>query len=57
MIPRDLTLDSTITVLEDPDEKELFLNFVRRMLKWVPKERSSAKELLDDPWLARPGRS
>ena len=32
-------------------EKVLFLNFVRKMLKWNPKERSSAKELLDDDWL------
>lgn len=33
------------------EEKALFLNFTRKMLKWKPEERSSAKELLDDPWL------
>lgn len=33
------------------EEKALFLNFARKMLKWKPEERSSAKELLDDPWL------
>lgn len=33
-------------------EKELFLNFVRKILRWKPEERSSAKELLDDPWLS-----
>jgi len=32
------------------EEKTLFLNFVRRMLKWKPEERSSAEELLGDPW-------
>ncbi|EXJ79988.1 CMGC/SRPK protein kinase [Capronia epimyces CBS 606.96] len=32
-------------------EKEVFLNFMRSMLKWLPEERSSANELLDDPWL------
>lgn len=31
--------------------KEEFLPFVKRMLRWKPKERSSARELLDDPWL------
>lgn len=31
--------------------KELFLQFVRSMLRWVPEERKTAKELLHDPWL------
>jgi len=35
------------------EEKALFLNFARKMLKWKPEERSSAKELLDDIWLNR----
>lgn len=29
----------------------MFINFVKRMLKWNPAERSTAKELLQDPWL------
>lgn len=33
------------------EEKKLFLDFVRKMLKWKPEERNSAKELLDDHWL------
>jgi hypothetical protein len=28
------------------EEKALFLNFARKMLKWKPEERSSAKEHL-----------
>ncbi|KAK2756125.1 hypothetical protein FQN54_005533 [Arachnomyces sp. PD_36] len=31
--------------------KDLFLQFVRKMLQWTPEARQSAKELLDDPWL------
>ncbi|KKZ68100.1 non-specific serine/threonine protein kinase [[Emmonsia] crescens] len=31
--------------------KELFIQFVRKMLQWTPEARQSAKELLDDPWL------
>ena len=33
------------------EEKAVFLSFVKKMLKWKPGERTSAKELLDDPWL------
>ncbi|KAJ7228639.1 putative CDK4/6 [Mycena pura] len=33
------------------EEKEQFLKFARKMLKWKPEERSSAKELLEDGWL------
>ncbi|TKA47002.1 hypothetical protein B0A49_13088 [Cryomyces minteri] len=31
--------------------KELFVNFMTPMLQWVPENRKTAKELLDDPWL------
>lgn len=33
------------------EEKKMFINFVKRMLTWDPRHRSTAKELLDDPWL------
>lgn len=29
----------------------MFVEFVRGMIKWLPEERSTAKELLQDPWL------
>ena len=35
------------------EEEALFLSFAKKMLKWKPEERSSAKELLGDPWLNR----
>ncbi|OAP56817.1 hypothetical protein AYL99_08929 [Fonsecaea erecta] len=47
----------TSTSLEDIErrlvgqEKELFFRFMRAMLKWLPEERKTAKELLEDPWL------
>lgn len=28
-----------------------FLRFIRRALTWMPEERATAKELLEDPWL------
>ena len=39
-----------ITALHGED-KRLFLQFVRKMLKWLPEERATAAELLADPWL------
>lgn len=33
------------------DGNENFLSFLRRMLRWLPEERASAKDLLFDPWL------
>ena len=33
------------------EDKVRFLQFVRKMVRWKPEERSSAEELLDDPWL------
>ncbi|KAL2862224.1 putative protein kinase [Aspergillus lucknowensis] len=33
------------------EEKELFLGFVKSMLKWLPEDRKTARELLEDPWL------
>lgn len=34
------------------NDKVLFLAFVRKMLKWDPAERPSAKELVYDEWLS-----
>ncbi|PIG82234.1 protein kinase domain protein [Aspergillus arachidicola] len=33
------------------EEKELFLAFIMSMLKWLPEERKTAKELLEHPFL------
>ncbi|EEP76854.1 predicted protein [Uncinocarpus reesii 1704] len=33
------------------DERNEFLDFMRSMLVWRPEHRSSARELLDHPWL------
>ncbi|KAF4156645.1 hypothetical protein CNMCM8927_007740 [Aspergillus lentulus] len=32
-------------------EKELYLQFMRSMLKWLPEERWTARQLLEHPWL------
>ncbi|KAI9705040.1 MAG: hypothetical protein M1836_006823 [Candelina mexicana] len=51
LIPKGLSLANTITSLSG-NEKAEFLDFVKKMLQWQPEKRKTAKELLDDPWLA-----
>ncbi|KAL1305508.1 hypothetical protein AAFC00_002379 [Neodothiora populina] len=47
---RKAGFDSKINTLAG-EEKAMFLTFIRRMLTWLPEDRSTAKELLTDPWL------
>ncbi|KAK2745268.1 hypothetical protein FQN57_003963 [Myotisia sp. PD_48] len=49
-IPKDFTFENSLSTIEG-QEKEMFLAFVRRMVRWKPEERSTAQELLTDPWL------
>jgi serine/threonine protein kinase len=51
-IPDDsFNLENKASMLE-LIERKLFINFVKRMLKWLPEECATAKELLDDPYLS-----
>jgi len=49
-VSRGLSLADTVTTL-DGEDKRLFLEFVGKMLQWLPENRSTAKELLVHPWL------
>lgn len=35
-------------------DKELFLGFLRSILRWIPEERSTAEELAYDSFLMQP---
>ncbi|OAX78444.1 CMGC/SRPK protein kinase [Emergomyces africanus] len=48
--PTTFNFDNMLVRIHGED-KEMFIRFVKRMLKWKPEERSTAKELLQDPWL------
>jgi len=50
LIPPDFSFETTIASL-DGEEKRLFIAFVQKMIRWLPGERSTAKDLLKDPWL------
>jgi serine/threonine protein kinase len=43
-------LEAELTALE-AEAKTDFLRFLRRMLQWDADKRTSAQELLKDPWL------
>ena len=45
-----LALEDTAASLDD-NEKVAFFRFARRMLRWMPEERETASQLLNDPWL------
>ncbi|PGH05568.1 CMGC/SRPK protein kinase [Blastomyces parvus] len=50
LVPSNFSFESTISKFNG-EEKRMFISFVNRMIKWKPEERSTAKELLQDPWL------
>lgn len=50
LIPNAIGLQKSVLSLEGKDKDE-FLRFVQKMLRWLPEKRKSAKELLEDPWL------
>lgn len=49
---RRIGLEERETSLEGQD-KILFLHLMEKMLQWDPEKRSSAKDLIEDPWLSR----
>ncbi|KAK9860788.1 hypothetical protein MYU51_006055 [Penicillium brevicompactum] len=50
LVPSSFSFESTLSKFNG-EEKAMFIKFVSRMIKWNPEERSTAKELLQDPWL------
>ena len=45
----DVTLEDSVPSLEGEDKRR-FLDFVSGMLRWIPEERKTARELLEHPW-------
>ena len=52
-INTDVTWESSITRMKG-EEKEMFIDFAKKMICWLPEERWTAKQLLDHPFLTMP---
>ena len=52
-IPQNTSLEESEERLEEGQNKDAFLKFMRSMLRWQPEDRKTASELLKDPWLNR----
>jgi serine/threonine-protein kinase SRPK3 len=50
-IPK-VSLEELVSIV-GPEDEQLFLEFVRKMLHWLPEQRKQPSELLKDPWLTR----
>ena len=50
LIKKDFSFEGSINRIRGP-EKEVFIDFAKKMICWLPEERWTAKQLLDHPWL------
>lgn len=48
--PTTFNFENTLSHVQG-EEKSMFIKFIKRIVTWNPDERSTAKELLQDPWL------
>lgn len=51
LIPSKPFSFSDLTPVLQGEDKRLFIEFASKMLRWLPEERLTAKELYNDPWL------
>ncbi|KAJ5799272.1 uncharacterized protein N7518_001340 [Penicillium psychrosexuale] len=51
LIPHNPRIEDTVSTLEG-GQKEQFLAFAKNILRWLPDDRKTAKELIGDPWLS-----
>jgi serine/threonine protein kinase len=51
LIPDNEALGTDMLPMFLQDEGSLFLDFMERMLCWVPEDRATAEELMSHPWL------
>jgi serine/threonine-protein kinase SRPK3 len=51
LIPFDRKLKEAVPQCIVDEDVDLFLDFMRKTLRWLPEERATAKELRNHPWL------
>lgn len=53
-LPEPRSLEERETTLdEDPEDREMFLRLMRKMIQWDPAKHSSPKELAEDEWIRK----
>jgi hypothetical protein len=52
LIPSEDFTFSHLTPFLQGEDKRLFIEFARKMLRWLPEERATARILYNDPWLS-----
>ncbi|KAK3323810.1 kinase-like domain-containing protein [Cercophora scortea] len=50
-LPPPSSLENIETTLLGAEDRAQFMQLVRKMIQWAPENRSTAKQLLEDPWL------
>ena len=50
LVPRNFTFENSLQEIQGED-KNLFVDFAKKMITWLPKDRATAQELLLHPWL------
>ena len=50
LVPYTRSLRSEMPGCIPEEEADRFLEFLKRMLCWLPEERATARELKNDPW-------
>ncbi|KKY16588.1 putative protein kinase domain protein [Diplodia seriata] len=51
--PESTPLEERETTIEDGEDREIFLRFMRKMLQWEPEKRSGPAELAEDEWIVK----
>lgn len=43
-----------VTTIPPGEEKDMFLEYIRKILTWDPEVRATSSEIIQDEWLMRP---
>jgi serine/threonine protein kinase len=49
-----MSFEGLLESVEDKEVREVAIDFVRKCLQWLPKDRLSARELVKHPFLTTP---
>lgn len=50
LIRPNVSLENSLTTMEQGEERTLFLDLIRSMLTWQPEERPTTRQLLEHPY-------